>query len=213
MSSKETLESMQILFGNDVACTNGLYHIYNKDHTEVYIDVSNKSIDKRCRYITIVVTDKVIVTNVIGINGLRAVILDKETLECLYKTNGKIQYLDKNMVYDVYNGRTTFISHTGRELYSDNNIQSIEILGNNKYLLKSRNSFSDNILVYRSQLDVVISIAKNKRYLIYKSKKQKDAVEVVSMQGGKYIYKFKTNECINTFTDKIESIQLFDMMG
>lgn len=40
-------------------------------------------------------TDKVIVTNVIGINGLRAVILDKETLECLYKTNGKIQYLDK----------------------------------------------------------------------------------------------------------------------
>lgn len=213
MSNKETLESMQVLFGNNVVCTNGLYHIYNTDHTETYIDAKNKTVDKRCKYITIVVTDKVIATNVIGVQGVRGVILDKENLECLYKTGGKLSYIDDNLMCDVFRGRTTIISHTGRELCGLNNIQNIEVLGNNRYLVKSMNSFNDTILIYRRQLDMVISIAKNKRYLIYRSKKEKDAVEVVSMQGGKYIYKFKTNECINTFTDKIESIQLFDLMG
>lgn len=213
MTEKETLESMQILFGKNVVCTHGLYHIYNSDHSEVYIKHLDKEIDKRCKYSTLVVTDYVVIARTLNTKSVKYVILKKGTLDCIYKTQGRIIYIDENLVYDVYGNKANIISHTGRTLLTLSNIQSIEVLDNKRYLVKSQNSFSDTILIYRPQLDLILSVAKDRRYLIYKSKEHKDAVEVVSMQGGKYIYKFKTNECINTFTNKAENIQLFDLMG
>ena len=166
MTEKETLESMQILFGKNVVCTNGLYHIYNPDHSEVYIKHLDKEIDKRCRYSTLVVTDHMIVAKVLNSKSVRYVALKKDTLECIYKTQGIIIYLDENLLYDVCGDKATIISHTGRILLTLSNVQNIEVLDNRRYLVKSKSSFSDTILIYRPQLDLILSIAKDRRYLI-----------------------------------------------
>lgn len=213
MTDKEMLDSMRVLFGNDVMYTNGLYHLLQDDHSEIYIDTRKKDLDRRCRYSTVVVLDNIIVARVLNLMNINFVVLEKDTLDCLYKTRGKIVYLDDNLVYDKLGGNVTFISHTGKILLELKDIKSIEIIDDKRYLVRSSNSFSDTILWYRPQLDIVTSIAKNKRYLIYRCRGTDNSVEVVPMQGGKYVYNFKTNTCENTFTGAVENIQLFDVLA
>lgn len=211
MTDKEMLSSLKVLYGENVMCTNGLYHILNDRHEENYINPETKEVDTENKYCTVVVTDKVILARTINASdGTRFVILDKSDLSVVHRSQGLMYYLDDNLLLEYEGNITRLFSHTGIDLYELSDVQSVDIISNSKYLVKSKNAFSDIILIYRKQLDLLTNIVRKQKYSIFMSNTQEETVEVISMKGGKYIFDFKNNKCINDFTGKVESIQLFE---
>lgn len=205
---KNKLEHLQSIYGGNVMCTDGLFHIMCDNHEEIYINSETEKLDGRCKYKTIVVFDKTIVAEVIDIPSTTFVILAKNTLECIYQTSGYIKYIDNNLVCDYKGNTVTLISNTGKVLckLSGNKVTRVY---DSKYILSSNKSFDDRLLCYNVHRDSLQDITADKRYLLYDNEQLVDTIEVVVMHGGKYYYNFKKHEVINQFTNEKEEIQLW----
>lgn len=207
-SYKEKLNMLRMIHGKEVQCTDGLFHLYDSKHNEVYINQSDGAFDKRGIYNTLVVLDNVIVAKVVNNDNIKFVVLTKDNLECVYKTKGNIFYIDKYLVCDKYKDDCMLISHSGKHTWRyDNTICINKIFGNN-YLVSSNNMFQDKILHYNKHKDTIRDTTANKRYAIHRINDSK--ISIVPMNGGKYTYDFETRICMDEFNDKqIDTVTLF----
>ena len=203
-SDKDTLLMLQFMHGKNVMCTNGLFHILNDDHTEVYINRQTGDIDKRALYKTLVVLDKTIVARVINNKKVNFVVLDKYNFKCLYKTKGNIYYINENLICDKLDNDCIAISHTGRTLGKLDNCNSINHILGSFYITSSDKMYNDKVLYYNKHKDELEDLTFGKEYLIHRLDKQGTEVEVIQMYGGQYIYDFSTKIVKNKFTGKIE---------
>lgn len=192
------------MYGPAVMSTNGLYHIYDKEHMERYINPNALSIDKRAKYKTVIVTDCIIVARVLTDEKLHFVILNKTDLNLLYRIDGFIAYIDENIICYTSGSELTVVSHTGKKLYTMEGILYIRKLYNKRYLFKSYEMFSDNIVLYDRALDEFRILTRDRNYSIYQKDKNIPIVSVDSMHGGKYTYDFEKQTCMNEFTGQIE---------
>lgn len=192
------------LYGPTVMSTNGLYHIYDKEHMERYINPNALSIDKRAKYKTVIVTDHIVVARVLTDKKLHFVILNKNDLRLLYKISGFIAYIDENIICYTSGSELTVVSHTGKKLYTMSGILYIRKLYNKRYLFKSYEMFSDNIVLYDRALDEFRVLTRDRYYNIIQDDSGKPIVSVDIMHGGKYTYNFETKACINEFTGQLE---------
>lgn len=204
ISDKDTLSLMQMVHGGNVMCTNGLFHILNNDHNEIYIDKVTAELDKRGLYKTLVVMDNIIVSRVVNNDKVNFVILNKEDLKCLYKTDGNIYYINENIVCDKKDDGCTLISHNGKQLIKINKAVCVNHIHGSNYIVQTSLMFEDKVLYYNKHKDSIIDLTEDKRYTIHINDKDSKKVEVISMEGGKYIYNFEKHECFNTFTNKVE---------
>ena len=196
-SDLETLSLLRMIYGKNVMCTNGLFHIMDDKHNEVYINRLDGTLDKRGLYNTLVVLDSIIVSKVVNNNKLRFVVLNKNDLSCIYKTKGNIFYIDEDMLCDKYNDKCTIISHTGKYTRQFDDAICINKIYKNFYLLSSTKMFSDKILMYNKHKDYVIDLTDDKRYTIHRID-DKD-VEILPMSGNAYIYDFSTRQAYDKF--------------
>lgn len=201
---KDKLEKLKSTYGKDVMYTDGLYHIIDKDHNEIYINNKTLKLDNRALYNTLVVTDKVIIAKTVNSKDTTYVILNKETFKCIYKTKGTIHYIDKNIVYDINKDKCTIISHTGKKLAIIPNIDCIYNIHNNQYVVQSKTMFKDMVVYYNKHRDILENLTDGKDYLIHKVDSSENEVEIVNMSGGTYIYNFITRKFYNSFTQEIE---------
>lgn len=203
-NNQDTLNLMKMIHGENVMCTNGLFHILDDKHNEVYINNKTGELDKRALYKTVVVMDKIIVAKVVNNKQIKYVVLNKDNLDCTYKTDGTICYIDNNLIYDENKDMCTVISHTGRILGKLNDIRSIKNAYGVMYIAQSSLMFSDKVLYYNFRQDTLEDLTEGKEYAIQFVDKDQNQIEVYNMFGGRYIYDFKTRKCLNKFTGKIE---------
>lgn len=211
LTNKEKLDILQSKYSKNTVFTNGLFHIIDDEHNEIYINGINGSIDNRAKYRTLAVTDKVIITKLVNNSQFLYVILVKNSLDCIYKTKNTIYYLNNNIFYEMLDNKIRIISHTGKVL-GDIEGKEIAEIKEDVILIKNNKAFKDNIWIYSKQNDTIRNSTENKNYLIYKSEEDDTAVEIMCMNGGKYRYNFTTHQCVNKFTGKIEEIQLWDLI-
>ncbi|MBO5388505.1 MAG: hypothetical protein J6A59_10245 [Lachnospiraceae bacterium] len=204
LSNKEKLDMLNMLYGGNVMCTNGLFHLLDDKHNEVYINSNTAELDRRGLYKTFVVMDKVVVSKVTNNDKVNFVILDKDTLECVYKTKGNIFYINDYMVCDKKDNVCTLISHTGKILGKIDNIKAVSNIKGSMYIASSTVMYNDRVLYYNKHKDELEDLTFDKNYLIHRLDKHGTEVEVISMEGGKYIYDFETHLVKNKFTGKVE---------
>lgn len=209
--SKEK-KDLEKKYGNKLMNTNGLYHLFDDKHNEIYINSETGKIDKRALYKTLVVLDDTVISEVIDDkNDTKFVVLDKKTLRCLYRTKSNINYLNESIVYDDLrekNGSINIISHTGKHLTKLKNIQNIYNIHSNYYIAKSEKMFNDKVLWYNKHSDKMEDLTEDKKYTI--NRESDKEIIILSMHGGKYSYSFETHKAFNVFTGKIEEdTQLF----
>lgn len=215
MKIQDRLNVLNMVYGGNVAYTNGLYHIYNKDHTESYINNLTNEIDTRAVYNTIAVLDDTIVTRVFKEkDNPMYLILMKKDLKCVYKTHGNIEVLNNNLVCDYKNSMyyfnkkikepCTIVSNFGRVLCKLSNIDSIHHLHNNYYLVKSKEIFKDKVIKYNKQLDLLDNLIKQNRYIIDIIDIDEGLIRLTNMYGFRYEYSFKTRQVLNLLTGNIE---------
>jgi len=206
MTNQETLNMLRMMHGKDVICTNGLFHIIDNNHNEIYINKHNGEIDRRGKYNTIIVYDDVVLAEVVNDVKVRYVILSKNNLECIYRSTEAILYINEDLMYDTVG---ILISKHGKVLGKFNNIKDIVNIANKYYLLSSNNMFSDKVISYIEHKDFIQDLTKNKNYTISIVKENKHAVDVIDMNGGKHRYDFSDHSCINLFTMKKEDIGIW----
>lgn len=204
MSNIEMLKKLKSIYGQNVMCTNGLFHVYDDNHSEIYINASKGIIDKRAKYRTIVVLDNIIVSEILTSASFKYVVLDKQTLECKFKTKGVIEYIDNNILLCREDDIMKILSHTGNILAELHDCVSLTHLFGGRYLIKSTKMYNDNIIYYDVFKDKIINLTENKNYTITILNGDTREIEVVSMQGGKYIYNFEKKLCYNCFTNSEE---------
>jgi len=200
----EILNRLKEKYGKQVVCTNGLYHIYDDLHNEVYIRLSDGQLDKRGKYRTIVVLEDIVVAEVLTSTAYKYVILNKLDLDIIYKTKGIIEYIDNNIMISKYNGVLDIISNHGKVIGSFTDEESIEHMYSNNYILHSRKMYNDKIVYYDRLRDSLLDLTEGKNYAIQRLDSNSKEIEVISMQGGKYIYNFLTRKCFNCFTNREE---------
>lgn len=205
MKDKEKLALIRALHGVNVMYTRGLFHTIDKNHNEIYINPLTSELDKRGLYKTLVVMDNVIVAKVTNNTSVNFVVLNKENLDCLYKTKGVIHYIDENLLCDKTKEGCTLISHNGKQLESYDKAICVNHIHGNKYVLTSDNMYQDKILFYNAKKDYIDDLTEGKSYLIHILDKDSAVVEVSSMTGVRYLYDFNKYECKNAFTNMVES--------
>jgi hypothetical protein len=199
-----------MIYGGNVMCTNGLFHMFDDNHNEIYINRKNSELDKRAKYKTVVVMDKIVVAQVVNSNNIAFVVLDKTDLNCIYKTQGIIQYLNNDIVYSIDKDKVVFISRNGKTLITLSG-KRVQQLNKYHYLVSSGQTFNDMLLAYNDHRDTMTNLTKDKNYLIYPNKNGENSVDIISMHGGRYKYNFDTHRCTNLFTGKEEEIQLWTL--
>jgi len=194
-------------------CTNGLFHMYDKFRNEIYIDKSSGKMDNRARYKTIYVADKVVVADIINHEVDEHVILDKESLQYIFKTKNKLKVQD-NLIYeanDKLNGEYRIFSDSGKSLVTYPNIISIEKAYKNIYIVKTQQMYEDRLIIFDRRTDSFKDLTENKRYVLVN--RPAEYVEVHVMNGGVYNYSFYDQSCVNTFTNEEEkNIQLWSIV-
>lgn len=243
MNNADKLATLRLIYGSDVICTNGLFHIIDKDRKEIYINNKTNELDRRAKYETIVVTDCVVISKAISNKDISYTILRKDNLELVYLTPNEIHYVDDNVLYESgvqkqgqaqeqergqknpkHNKKISnqsdeklifkLISHTGKILCDVPYGKDISgIVNNNKYIVTSGRLYCDSVLEYNAHDDKVRNLTIGKNYNVYTSRKSDDAVEILSMHGGMYTYNFKTHECMNEFTGSVEKLSLWSLNG
>lgn len=222
LTDNDKLTTLKMLYGDNVMCTNGLFHILDNDHMEIYLSSTSYELDHRAKYHTIVVTDNAVVTQIANGKEPSYAILRKGNLELMYITNNEIRYADDNIMYEIqeesFNKKKNkepyikLISHTGKILTTIPYGKQLEcIMNNDKYVISSLKSYCDCVVQYNSREDSIRNLTEGKSYSIYKSRNEDDTVEIVSMHGGTYTYNFKTRECRNDFTGSVEKIHLWSL--
>lgn len=200
-SDSETLLLLRMIYGKNVMCTNGLFHIMDDKHNEAYINKLDGTLDKRGLYNTLVVLNDIIVSKVVNNNKLRFVVLNKNDLSCIYKTKGNIFYIDEDMLCDKYNEKCTLISHTGKYTKQFDDAICINKIYKNFYLLSSTKMFSDKILMYNKHKDYVTDLTDNRRYTIHRVDEKE--VEILPMSGNSYIYDFSSRQAYDEFNGEV----------
>lgn len=204
LSDKDRLNMFNMMYNGRVMCTNGLFHMYNNKHQEIYLNKNTGEPDKRALYDTVVVLEHIIVSRVLNSSKIRYVILDKNDLKCLYKTNGNITYVDKNIICNYLKDDCILISPRGRVLSKLYGVDDLVHIHDNLYIVNSKKMFRDKILEYNAETDLITELTKNKEFLVKVIDKDSTLVEVTLMQGGQYHYNFETRQLKNLFTGKIE---------
>ena len=204
MSNKEILGQLIARYGKKVACTNGLFHIYDDLHNELYINPIDGIIDKRAKYRTIVVLEEIVVAEILTSKTFKYVILRKSDLSIIYKTRGVIEYIDNNIMKCTDGEDTMIISQHGKILTSIENVEKIKHLYGNNYLVNCSKMFSDKIVYYDRLRDTIVELTEDRNYSIFQTAEGEPEIEVTSMQGGKYLYNFETRVCFNCFTNREE---------
>lgn len=208
-SYKDKLTLLRMTLGKNVLCTNGLFHVIDNNHNEIYINGNNGEIDKRGKYNTLVVMDNIIVARVVNDVKLKFVILKKGNLELLYKTTGEIKYIDDRLIYDT---RGVLISHTGKELLSIDKLKEITKIYNNYYLVKTKELFGDKVIMYISKSDRIKDLTKGKGYFISQDNVNPEIIGIIDKNGGNHLYNFTNHQCTNRFTEeREEDIQLWTL--
>lgn len=201
----EVLSLLKMVHENgNIMCTDGLFHVFDSKHNELYINKLTSEIDKRGVYRTLVVLDNIVVSKVINNSKVSFVVLDKTNLKCLYKTNGNMHYIDDNIVCDKNDNSCVVISHTGKILCTFKSALALKNIYGNNYLLNVAEVYNDKILYYNPKADELTDLTEDSNYIIHVSSKTESEVEVTSMIGGKYTYNFKDRILINDFTGKEE---------
>lgn len=215
MNNKEKLDTFKMVYGKDLMCTDGLFHIYDKDHSEIYINPETGEVDNRGKYSTLIVYDKIIISAVLNSKDVKYVVLSKKDLKCLYKSNNQMSHVDDFLTVDILvdkhgNHKMNIISHTGKILVQ---VEAKEIcnITDNIYLVRSDKSFNDLLIQYNQVRDCITKLTDKNKYLIYKNQSLNSTVDIISMQGGRYQYDFKNNQCINQFTGEAEEIQIWNL--
>lgn len=198
------LKELRITYGEDVLYTNGLFHIIDNDHSELYINPVSRRIDNRGKYRTIAVLANVIIAEVLTKSRIKYVVLSKFDLKALYKTNDIPEIVADNLICFYAKDKVTILSHKGKRLCVEQNVIRVEHLAKNYYLLKSRLTFSDKVLYYDRHKGHLINLSEDRRYIVDKSVSQEETVEVTFMGGTRYTYSFKDEVCFNCFTSKVE---------
>jgi len=196
-------------YGSGVMYTDGLYHIMDKEHKEIYINPETMELDKRCKYKTIAVMSKIVVAKVIGLADTKAVVLSKKDLSCIYKSSGRIVFLDEYMVCEFSDKTARIISHEGRLLKEIKGIKSIGSILEGIYLVKSRENYGDYLIEYNPRLDIIKELGRRKEHLMFRSNLSNTKVRILDKNGGKYIYDIVTRQCIDECTGENESIRIF----
>ena len=203
ISDNEELKKLKGIYGDNVLCTNGLFHAMCRDHSEVYINKNNNKIDNRVKYITIVVMQSIIVSRVCAAPK-DYVILRKNDLNWIYRTSNKIVYVDENILYESTNSSTNLISHLGKVLCSVDDMIGIMPLGNDRYVIKSKKSYADRVVFYDRKLGELLDLSNCRSYMIEKSRTNDRVIVVTFINGITYEYNLDTKICINRFTGKEE---------
>lgn len=203
-NDKERLVALRKKYGDYVMCTNGLFHMFDKKHNELFINKHTGEIDRRGIYKTLVVLDNIVVAQVINSKDIRYIILQKDTLKCIYKTNGNMYYIDKNMVCDKKDNVCKLISHNGKHLATLEQTMCVRNIHGSMYLVQSSKMFNDKILHYNNHRDYFEDLTDDKEYVIHVSDKSDKEVEVILMDGGQYTYNFETKTVYNKFTNQLE---------
>ena len=207
-TNEDTLALLRMIHGKDVICTDGLFHIFDSKHREVYINAANGELDKRGLYITLVVLDNIVVSIAVNSSIIRFVVLNKQDLKCIYKTTGNIYFIDMNLVCDKHKKYCTLISHSGKNIWRYTNTLRIDKLYKNIYLVKSYGIFEDKIISYSEHRDMIKNLTENKRYAIHTITDSK--ISIADMNGGNYTYDFDTQQCFDVFKDRqIDRTALF----
>lgn len=231
MNNMDRLNLLKMIYGPNVVCTNGLFHIIDDNHKEMYISNINNELDKRTQYETILVTDKSILAidlnsseePLLGVSTIqntisrtdktldtskRKILLDKNTLEYKYITNNNIKYII-NDIYLISNSKDScIIDNNGKTRIELKNCNNIVDIGNNLYICESDTLFSDKLVIIKDK-DRILDITKDRRYRLKSINKDKIRIDLRS--GGAFILDLRTKQCLNTFTNKIESsISFFD---
>ena len=232
MNNVEKLNMLRMIYGPDVVCTNGLFHIINDKHEEIYISNAKNELDKRTKYKTLEVLDNSIIALdlssegefYLGNNILKkpydisdsdeisrktTILMDKDTLEYKYKTPHIIKHIVNNtfLVSDTQN--SAIIDNNGKTKLKLENCGSLISIGNNLYICEGNTLFSDKLIIIYSR-NKVLDITKARSYRIKFIKDNRLRIELRS--GGAYILDLKTKEYFNVFTGKIETnLNLFDI--
>lgn len=211
-SEKELLKEFKSKYSKDVMYTNGLFHIMNNKHEEQYINIKTKELNKKFKFNTIVVLDKVIVSEVLNSHKYKYAVINKDNLDFEYITSGTIEYIDKNIVYDSNGkGSINIISHTGKVVMQLDNVVNVTKIHKSYYLVKSSKMFNDLVIHYNKHRDLIDEQSESNKYSIHNSEAQDDMIEIQSMHGIQYSYDFTTHELSNKFTgNKIISSLIFE---
>ena len=143
LTDKDKLNMLNMMYNGNVMYTNGLFHMYNNKHQEIYINKDTGELDKRALYETVVVLEHIVVSKVLNSNKIKYVVLDKETLKCLYKTDGEIEYIDKNIICNYINDDCTIISPRGRVICKLYNTDDLVNIQDSLYIVNSMKMFKD----------------------------------------------------------------------
>lgn len=203
-SNQETLRLLKMIYGPSVVCTDGLFHLYDKNHNEIYINKSNSELDKRALYRTLVVMDEVIVARVTNSEKVNFVVLDKASLKLIYKTDGDIYYISDKIVCDKKENEGILISHKGKVLKRLPDIICVNHIYKKQYIVKSKKMYQDKVLYYNEYKDEIVDLTDGLEYMIHIENKDETEVKVISNFGAQYIYNFAEHKCFNTFTNKVE---------
>lgn len=231
MTNKERLDMLRLIYGPNVVCTNGLFHIIEDNHREIYITKDNE-LDRRTSYATLEVTDKSVLAIDLSKNtepclGEKLIredaditdlqlkmkgtvlLIDKNTLDYKYKTTNQIEHI-KNDIFLVFdNSNSEVIDNNGKVMLKLDNFNSLLNIGNNLYICEGNTLFSDKLIIIDNK-NRVLDITKTRSYRIKFLNNNRLRIELRS--GGAYILDLKTKEYFNVFTGKIETnLNLFDI--
>lgn len=181
----------------------------DKEHKEIYINPVTLELDKRCKYKTIVVLDNIVVAEVNCIEGIKSVILNKDTFDCIHKSYGRTVYLDDCMVCSFDKGKATMVSRKGSVLKVVSDLRSIGSICSGYYLVRSTNKYSDYILEYNKRTDSLIEYGSNGGYMMFRSSSSNKDINIIAKTGGKFIYDVVTKVCTNEFSGEDMSIRVF----
>lgn len=202
MSNSKQLQELKKIYGDNVVCTNGLFHIICSDHSEVYLNSRNCKIDTRARYVTIAVMEYVVVTKALVNDKSIWLVLDKNNLRTRYRADSMLSCIDENIIYEI--GTGTIISHLGKKICRLDSIKEVIPLRNNKYLVKSITTYGDKIVYYDRDKASLVNMSGDKSCIIERDLVNTSLLTIMLMSGVSYKYNLDTRICINTFTGKEE---------
>lgn len=206
LSDEDKLKAIRGIYGDKVSCTKGLFHIYDEnDGMEMYIEPNRYKLDKRGKYRTTAVLENTVVSQLLTSPTIRYVILDKKTLELIFKTKGVVKVVSKQLILCKEDKVTKIISMNGKILFETTDDILVEPIGIRYYILKNKKMFSDHIAYYSEYSDTLSILSEDKNYDIQRIYGVRHTIEVVIMHGGRYRYSFDSHKCFNIFTMKEEN--------
>lgn len=209
ISNLDRLYVLRSIYGGSVQCKNGLFYMNDKYGNQVFINNETAEIDRRAKYEIVNVYDKIVVASVKLDATVKSVILNKKDLEVLYRSMTPMDYVDKNLCFDISG---VIFSHSFSKLELGDNIRSIVNITKNYYLVTCKSAYNDRIIWYNKHSDKFVDITKNKRYKITLLDNDCN-LEVIDMNGGRYRYNFIKHDCYNEYTDEIDdTTQLWELV-